>query len=261
MRAFIFIVFIISSLLVLYKLLLFLQQTRRKNRHKGLVADWKKFSNKEAFRYSYRIEFLGDKYFEKVVNFPLRYKKGDAITVFFKQNDPNNLIIKDFNDYWSVILKYVFSLVAFVFGIFQMHGVLINPREFAFSNSLTQIGFFVLFLTFLFFGIKMLYRAIEFKKNMVKTVGEIIGFEKKRDIDNILKFKPIVRYEDFMGDYHSFSSSKMMDNKPVIGDRVEIVYDKNLNNIAELNSYYVLWGIPVFCLAFSIISLVVLIVN
>ncbi len=137
---------------------------------------------------------------------------------------------------WRIILKYVFSFVVLVFGMLQFYRVLFNQSELTFTNSLTQTDFFILFLIFLFLGIKALYRAIAFKKNMLKTVGRIIGFEENRDFDNVLKFKSVIKYEDIMGNSHSFCSSKMFDNKPVIGD--EVVYDKYLSDRAEVNSFF-----------------------
>lgn len=138
------------------------------------------------------VEFSGpsDEKIKIIATVSKKFKKGDAVEVFYLKEDPSKARIKYFGDLFGGAFLFLFP--AFIIGIFSF--VVPNLLEISLSASskaetvsmappllLNIISGCILFMgaVFLFFGIRHLKQASDLEKKGVRFQGTLISTENK----------------------------------------------------------------------------------
>ena len=133
---------------------------------------------------------------------------------------------------------------------------------------LKKIIFKVIFafgIIFVLSGIVMVFNRILFLNNAITVQGEVISLQKEitKDNDNhtSIIYKPEVKFQTKSGEVITFVS-KVGSNPPSfsVGRIIEVVYNPEYPNNAELNSFLSLWFVQMVFIALGVIFIVISIV-
>ncbi|MFH0989284.1 MAG: DUF3592 domain-containing protein [bacterium] len=189
---------------------------------------------------------------------------GDAITVAYDPSYPKDaqlLLLKEF-----VIVGVILGFIAFII-LLWISGILISGNS-ALDDPfhllpviishlrLNPVRFPVLFLLSIVIPVCGIgtyvfsKRALDLRFNGIKTVGRVIGYQTKRNSDDMLTSDyPEIAYEDVSGTQHTIlgsSSSGPLSSPLKTGDVVEVIYLVRHPNEAMVNTWDELYLYPLF---------------
>jgi hypothetical protein len=82
--------------------------------------------------------------------------------------------------------------------------------------------------------IKELLWLFKLKKNGISTNGIIVGINEKKDLDNYKQYAKIIKFTTELEKEVIFESHDFFYIKPVIGQRVKVLYDRDdSDNVVE----------------------------
>jgi len=109
------------------------------------------------------------------------------------------------------------------------------------------IAFALLGIVLLACGLVWWQHVGRFVQSSEHTEGTVIEIVEKRDRDGGIKFSPIVEFTDHQGQQRKYYSTTGSNPSPYsVGDKVEILYDRDRPDSAGINSWFDLYFGPLF---------------
>ncbi|MEI8247793.1 MAG: DUF3592 domain-containing protein [Lentisphaerota bacterium] len=95
----------------------------------------------------------------------------------------------------------------------------------------------------MFFAVVLTVHTIIFLLYAVPAIGTIVAVEQKEDMDSrIISYIPVFTFQDAKGVTYKVSSPTETTFTPVVGEKIDILYNPMNPNHARENGFFGLWG-------------------
>jgi hypothetical protein len=87
--------------------------------------------------------------------------------------------------------------------------------------------------------------VLSFVCSATRVIGNVVRFEERHNMDNDLSFAPVISYTDLDGVRHTFISnvsSSLQEYK--IGDSVPVLFHHENPDVARIDAFAEIWGVP-----------------
>jgi len=126
----------------------------------------------------------------------------------------------------------------------------------AFNNNM-RLLFVIYLIIFLPWTLMSSFKTVRFVSNSEKAEGVIIDVTVSKDASvRNRKYYPIIKFKAGDGREYKFESGTGFNNNTYVAfDSVEVIYRKDRPEAAEINSFQVLWQMPLLLIIASSIGI------